>query len=363
MMEVFNPGRRICVVLLSGIGDAVHGLPIVNALKRDDPDRHITWIVQSEPAPLLRPHPAVDDVLIFDRKQGLGELRRLWSELRPKRFHVVLNLNIYFKAAVPTFIARAPHKVGFGRDRARDLVWLVANHRLPARAGHHVQDRYLEFLEYLGIPTEPIEWRITLTAGERRAQHEYFARFEGKQTVGIVVTSGRAAKDWSTARFAEVATACECDLGFKVILLGGPGARERRRAREVSEASEANLAWELGPDLRRLIYLIDGLDLMIAPDTGPLHIARALGKPIIGLFGHTNPLEVGPYRACEDLWIDRYNFDAPSRPSALEGSGGREGRMPLISVSAVLEKVELARERYLSPRAAGSADEATSPGR
>lgn len=349
MKDTFEPAHRVCIVLLSGIGDVVHGLPIVNALKREDPNRHITWVVQSEPAPLLRPHPSVHEVVTFDRKRGLGEVRALWRKFRPRSFDLVLNINIYFKAVVPTFTARAPHKICFGRDRSRDLVWLFANHRLPPRPRRHKQDQYIEFLDYLEVPAEPIEWRFTFTEQERDAQREYFGRFEGRRTLAIVATSGRSAKDWPTDRIAELATACERDLGFKIILLGGSGSREQRRAREIIERSEASIEWGLGPDLRRLLYLIDRCDLVVAPDTGPLHIARALGRVVIGLYGHTDPLREGPYRAFEDLWIDRYNFDAPDQPCDLAGRGGRLDRMDLIPASEVLEKVELALDRYLRP--------------
>jgi heptosyltransferase I len=344
-------GERVCVILLSGIGDVVHGLPIVNALKRDNPRRRITWIVQSEAAPLLSPHPAIDAVLTFDRRKGLGEVAALRRKLRPLAFDLVLNLNIYFKALIPTALARAPHKLGFGPDRARDLVWLSANHRLPPRAGGHTQDRFLEFLDYLGIAREPLEWRIAITDEERQRQSEFFAPapapLAGPPVVGLVPTSGRGLKDWPTERFGALARTLLHDFGWTVVLLGGPGARDAERARAVAEAAGRGTVWALGPELRRFIYIADRLDLLIAPDTGPVHIARALGTPVIGLYAHTNPITLGPYRACEDLWIDRYNFDAAGVPSRDRRPGGRGARMHLITVADVLEKVELAREKYL----------------
>ncbi len=353
MTEARLPSQDICIVLLSGIGDVVHGLPVVNALKRDDPDRCITWVVQSEPAPLLRSHPSVDEVITFDRKQGLAEVRSLRRKLRSLRFDVVLNFNIYFKSAVPTFFARAPNKISFGRDRARDLVWLFANNRLPPSSSRHTQDRFLEFLAYLDVAPNPIEWRITFTRNEREAQRDFFSRLEGRPSVGIVPTAGRSSKDWPVGRYALLATALERDYGFRVILLGGPGRREQERARELAEISEASLEPALGHDLRRLAYLVEACDLLITPDTGPLHIARALGTPVIGLFGHTDPTRIGPYRAYEDLWVDRYNYDGPDEPSDFTGSAGREGRMPLITVADVLDRVAGAMDRYLKPARSG----------
>ncbi|KPK62072.1 MAG: hypothetical protein AMS21_08245 [Gemmatimonas sp. SG8_38_2] len=345
MSEELLAGKRICVVLLSGIGDVVHGLPVVNALKRDDPERDITWVVQTEPAPLLQPHPSIDRVMTFDRKKGLADIRRLWRELRPRELDLVINFNIYFKSIIPTFTARAADKVSFGRDRARDLVWMFANHRLPARPTRHVQDRFLEFLDYLAVPIEPIEWKISITDEERDWQREFFARFEDRRVVGIVATTARTEKDWRIEHFADLATALQRDFGLKVILLGGPSLREQARAHAMAERVEADVEWALGPDLRRLTYLVDGCDLLIAGDTGPLHIARALETPVIGLFGHTNPQLAGPYCAYDDLVIDRFNWDAPGLPADFNKPGGRARRMELISVADVLEKVHLAVER------------------
>lgn len=343
------------MVLQGGIGDTVHGLPIVNALKRADAARHITWVVQPTPAPLLRPHPAVDELVPYDHTRGLAAVRELWHDLRSRSFDVVLNCGIYFKSAVPTVIARAPHKVGYGPDRANDLVWLTANHRLPPRGGQHWQDMYLQTLEFLDVARDPLEWRIMITEEERAAQLEFFENLQADRVVGIVTTSGGTARNWLTERFAELATAVERDLDFRIVLLGGPGVVEQRRAREVAGRTEAEVVWALGPDLRRLVYLTDGCDLVIAPDTGPLHIARALETPVIGLYGHSDPLRAGPYRKYEDLTIDRYNYDAAGIPYSgpverqhPARAGARAGRMGLISVADVLEKVDVALQRYIT---------------
>lgn len=352
MSEPFS-SRRICLVLQSGIGDVVHGLPLVNALKRDDSERRISWVVQRAPAPLLYNHPAVDDIILFDRKGGWTELRELWRQMKSRSFDVVLNCGIYFKSAVPTILARAPNKIGFGPDRAFDLVWLSANHTVDPRGPRHRQDMYLELVEFLGVDPNPLEWRITITDAERAKQVDFFASLNGKGVAGIVTTSANGAKDWPAARFSELATALRRDFGLDVILLGGPGTEEQNRARRIMEASQSQPAWALGPSLRWLVSLIAACDVVIAPDTGPLHIARALGTPVVGLYGHTNPRLSGPYGAFEDLVVDRYNYDAPGIPytGPVESQhparpGCRLGRMEHVRVVDVLEKVALALERY-----------------
>lgn len=345
MQRPLPPGQRICVVLLSGIGDVVNGLPVVNALKRHDPEGRITWIVESVPAPILTDHPSVDERIRFDRTRGLREVLRLRRELRTHEFDLVLNMNVYFKSVIPTFFARAPDVVALGRDRARDLVWLFANHHLPPRPPAHRVDMYLEFIEYLGLPREPVEWRLAPTEKELVEQREFFRTLRDRPVVGLVPTSGRPEKDWPTERWARLATSLVQDFGFHVLLLGGPGEREIERARELERRSPDGTVWALGDDLRRLIYLVDGADLLIAGDTGPLHIARARDTPVIGLYAHTDPRIHGPYRAPTDLLIDRHNQEADGTPVSAPERGWGPDRMNLIRVADVLEKVQLARER------------------
>lgn len=347
------PADRVCVVLLSGLGDVVHGLPLVNALRRDDPRRRITWVVEPMPAGLLEHHPAVDDVIVFEKSRGLAGVRDLWRQMRGRTFDLTLNLNIYLKSIFPTVLSAAPHRVGVDRARARDGVWLVSNHELPPRPRGHTQDLFFEFLEFLGVEDFDLEWRIPITEEERHAQARFFEPLGERPVVTIVPASGNARKDWLAPRWAEVVTGLEHGFGCTVVLAGGPSEREAKLAREIVERCDASPIQALGDGVRRLTWLIGGSRLVIAPDTGPLHIARALEVPVIGLYGHTNPWRVGPYRKYQDLWVDRYtNEDEAPDPSRTEP---RHGRMERITAADVLERVERAIGRYFGKRAAAPA--------
>jgi heptosyltransferase I len=331
---------RICVVLLTGLGDVVHGLPVVNAIKRARPDAHITWVVEPMPSGILRPHPSVDEVIVFHKKSGWGGVRRLRSQLRRHHFDITLNFNIYFKSVFPTLFARAPRRIGFDRSRAREGVWLFANEHLGAGPRQHTQDMFLEFLDVLDIPAEPLQWLIPLTESERLEQEDFFQTLTDRRIVGLVGASANVKKDWPADRYPPLVDALTEDFNAHVVLLGGPGEREQNIARYIMEHASNQPISALGDSIRRLTWLINGCNLLIAPDTGPVHIARALEVPVIGLYGHTNPWRVGPYRKYEDLWIDRYN-ELAAPPDASQADP-KHGRMELISVDDVLEKVQRA---------------------
>lgn len=345
MSELRWPAQNICIVLLTGLGDVVHGLPLVNALKDDDPTRRITWIVEPMPAPLLTPHPAVDEVIVYEKKRGLRGVVDLRRKLAGRKFDLTLNLNVYFKSVWPTVLSGAPHRLGFDRGRSFEGVWLFSNHHLQRRPRAHTQDMILEFLEVLGLPVPAeLTWRIPITDVERAAQAEFFGGLDGRPVAAIVPATANPKKDWSADRWAQVADALDRDLGFQVILVGGPGAREQAIAREITERAATKPVWALGDGIRRLAWLLDGSSLVLGPDTGPVHIARAMEKPVIGLYGHTNPWRVGPWRKYQDLWIDTYT-DPGAQPDP-SGWNPKLDRMERITPDNVLARVQHAVDHY-----------------
>jgi heptosyltransferase I len=346
--------RSVCVVLLTGLGDVVHGLPLVNALKDHDPSLRITWVVEPMPSGVLAPHPSVDEVIVYEKKRGSRGVVDLRRKLAGRRFDLTLNLNVYFKSLWPTVFSGAPRRLGFERGRAMDGVWLAANHRLAPAPRRHTQDLFLDFLAPLGVARpDPLEWRIPITADERAAQAAFFGALDGRPPVAIVPATANAKKDWMADRWAQVVDALEHDFGFRAVLVGGPGERETRTAREITELASAKPAWGMGDGIRRLLWMLEGSRMVVAPDTGPVHIARAFGVPVVGLYGHTNPWRVGPYRAFQDLWIDTYT--EPGEAPDASRFDSKLGRMEMITVRDVLDRVELARSRYLAGAAQGSA--------
>src|SRR6188474_2092453 len=120
----------VCIVMMSAVGDAVHVLPVVNAIKRHRPTARITWVLQPGPASLVRGHSAVDDIVIFERSLGWRAFASVRRELQKRRFDLLMDLQVYFKAGVVTALSGAPVRLGFDRPRARDFNWLFTNKRI-----------------------------------------------------------------------------------------------------------------------------------------------------------------------------------------------------------------------------------------
>ena len=133
------------------------------------------------------------------------------------------------------------------------------------------------------------------------------------------------------------------EFGYEVALVGGPGGRETAIAREIVDRATQPITWAMGDGVRRVAWILERSALVLAPDTGPLHIARAFGVPTIGLYGHTNPWRVGPYRAFQDLWVDAYT-EPGTEPDPSRFDPPADDRMAAITVEQVVERVGRARE-------------------
>ena len=335
------PPKEVCIVMLSAIGDAVHVLPVATALKRAWPETKITWVIQPVPLRMVQNHPAIDEFIVFHRRRGLSAWMGVYDlikQMRGRQFDLLLGLQVYLKAGLATALAPARVKLGFDLPRARDGQWLFTNVRIPSRGHRHVQDQYLEFLEYLGINPTPVEWGLQFSEEERVLQADFFQEIQ-RPVCAVVIATSKVEKNWHVEGYARVLEALEREHGLQPVLLGGPSTIERKMANEILKETDAQVIDQLGDNLRRLMWIIDNAKLVISPDTGPLHISRALGTPVVALFGHTNPKRSGPWQAFEDLIVDGYaeypGEQYPLTPKYREG-------MKRITVDDVLEKVAIA---------------------
>ena len=333
---------RVCIVLMSAVGDVVHALPLVNAVKRHNPYAQITWLLQPAPASLVRGHPNVDEIILFNRAGGLRAFQDIRHTLQRRQFDLVIDLQVYFKAGVITSFTRAPIKLGFDRARARDLNWLFTTHRIPPHPIQHVQDQYLEFLQYLQIPHDVMEWQLGPWPEEREWQQQWRSQFD-RPIAAIVVATSKPEKDWLPERWAQVCDALYTDFGLQPVLVGGSSERELAAEQIIMARAKHPPISALGSGLRKLVSILDASSLILSPDTGPLHIAVALNRPVISLLGYTNPKRTGPYKKFHPLLIDAYGDRDENYPPSMEN---RHGRMSKISVDDVLNRVATWQQLY-----------------
>jgi len=337
--------NRICIVMMSAVGDAVHVLPVINALKRHAPACLITWILQPGPATLVRGHRSVDEIILFDRSKGMQAFAEIRRELAHREFDLVIDLQVYFKAGLITAMTRAPVKLGFDRVRARDLNWLFTTRRIPARpVGQHVQDQYFEFLEALGVKTAPVTWDLGPWPTELSWRDEFFAKLD-RPAAAIVIATSKPEKDWLPERWAQVVDILHGEFGLQPVLVGGRSPRELHAEQVIMATARHTPVSALGSGLRNLVGILSGSALVLSPDTGPLHMAVALERPVISLMGYTNPKRTGPYRRYHDLLIDAYGDPGEDYPVSMEN---RAGRVRRITVDQVREKLAVWEARYRS---------------
>jgi heptosyltransferase I len=318
--------------MLSAIGDAVHVLPVINALKRHDSANNITWLLQPGPASLVRGHPSIDSIVEIDPRRSLAPARAL------EPFDLLIDLQVALKAGIVTAVTRAHTKLGFDRARARDLNWLFTTNKIPAHAERqHVQDQYFEFLTALGVPIEPVVWNLGPWPGDPPPLEPRYA--------ALAIGASDPDREWFPDRWAAVADALHDIYGLRPILVGAGTPRDRVTAAAIRARARVPVADTLGSGLRPLVSILGGADLVVSLDTGAVHMAVALDRPVVTLMSNADPRRTGPYAKFHDLIVDAYHDPGEVAPISWTR---RPGRMPRIAVSDVLERVARWRSRYSS---------------
>jgi len=327
---------NVLLVKLSSLGDVVHALPVAATLRARVPEARLTWLVERREAALLVGHPALDAVVPVDtrtwrrarRPRALAEVAGALSELarhlRGAAFDVTVDLQGLLKSGLLARLAGAPLRIGFAARHCREpLAALFANCRVAPPTARHVVEHYLALLAPLGVRDPVLEFRLpTVAAAEARIE-AWLAGAGVKPRDRLVVLNpgaGRADKTWPVAAFAALARRLRAEAAARVLVVWGPG--EEAAARAIVDLAGPEAARAAPPtDLYELLAVLRRASVLVAADTGPLHLAAALGTPCVGLYGPTRAARNGPW--------------GPGH-RVLEGAGGRTAAIP---VAAVLEAV------------------------
>jgi lipopolysaccharide heptosyltransferase I len=297
--------QRILIIKPSSLGDVVHALPVLAALRRACANAHIAWLVNDGLAPLLEGHPLLDEVIRFDRDR-YGRMWRsprvfvdFWrfvAQIRRRRFDLVIDLQGLIRSGLMSRFSGAGQRLGFAE--AREGAWLFYSRRVRcADSAEHAVDKNLAVVRALGLSVDRPEFPLGLQAVERAAASELLARAAGEpvEAFTAVIPGARwETKLWPMEKMAALIDRMHAEGLARCVLLGAPD--EREFAERIVATCRSRVIDLVGrTSLRQLAALIDLAGRVVCHDSGPLHIAAALGKPTVAIFGPTNPDRTGPY--------------------------------------------------------------------
>lgn len=339
--------RSICLLRLSALGDVTHVVPLVRTLRGAFPRVALSWVIGKGERRLLDGLEGVD-LIEYDKRSGLAGMRALRRGLHDRRFDALLQMQVAARANLLSAFIPATRRIGYDRARSKDLHGLFINERIADRPGLHVLDALGSFCEPLGLRQTQVHWDLPVPADARDwARAQWPA--DGTPTLMISPCSSHERRNWRSERYAAVADHAVA-RGWRVVLCGGRSALERRTTDAILAAMRLPALDLVGKDtLKQLPALLERAELVMTPDSGPMHIANAMGAKVLGLHAASNPARSGPYsdrRYC----VDRYDDAARrylGRPAAAIKWGTKiehDGVMDLVTVDDAIA----AFERYLA---------------
>lgn len=296
--------RRILLIKPSSLGDVVHALPVLHGLRQRYPKARISWLLASSLADLLAGQPDLDEIIPFDRARfgGLGrslpvtaEFTEFLRQLRARRFDLALDLQGLFRSGFLATASGAPVRIGFAD--ARELAWVFYTHRLTAPSPDtHAADRNYLVASLLGFADLPMRCELHLTAAERDAADRLLraAGLAPDRPFAVLAPGARwETKRWPTDKFAQLAGRIVREANMQVVVVGS--LREKHLGAAVAAQTDGAVCDLVGrTSLRELMAVIAAADLVVTNDSGTKDIASAFARPLVCLFGPTNPVRTGP---------------------------------------------------------------------
>ena len=344
-----NPAapRSLCLLRLSALGDVTHVLPLLHTLRSAWPEVAVTWVIGKGERRLLDGLPGVRFVE-YDKKSGIKGMRALRRDLG-ERFDVLLQLQVSARANLLSAFIPAKRRIGYDRSRSKDGHGLFINERIADRPGIHVLDAIGSFAEALGLQRDAVVWNLPVP-DEAHAWARAQWGDDGRRTLMVSPCSSHALRNWRAERHAALADHAAAQ-GWRIVLCGGRSALERDTGDAILAAMRARdgVLDLIGKDtLKQLPALLARADLLVTPDSGPMHIANAMGTKVLGLHAASNPNRSGPYsdrRYC----VDRYDDAARKfrgKPASELKWGSKieaEGVMDLATVDDAIAAFERCR--------------------
>ncbi|KPA12259.1 ADP-heptose--LPS heptosyltransferase [Candidatus Magnetomorum sp. HK-1] len=341
---------NILIVKTSAIGDVTHTLPALNAIRDYYPDAHISWLVEEAAQDIINGHPSIDLVLVSKRKYWIKEFQKgnrlsaikeffkFIRKLRQKKYDLIIDFQNLLKSSLFIAMARANKKAGYGVGMAHsEYSYIVLNQRIPAvPMDYHAVYRELMLVEKLGIPVKRISFDLPVFDSDRNAITELLIREGAKSQSPIIAINPMAKWDtklWDNTKFSLVADHC-VKSGYQVIFTGSHDDNDGViDIQKQMKHHSINLCGKT--TLKSLAALFERSKLLITTDTGPMHIAAALKRPVVAIFGSTAPWRTGPFGSIHDV----VRVDLQCSP-CLKRNCATHDCMKQISVDMVLASVQ-----------------------
>lgn len=330
---------------LSAIGDVCNTVPLIRNLQAAWPETPLTWLIGKIERSVVGDIPGIE-FLTYDKAAGTLDGLPVGDVLRQRRFGLLLDLQASWRANILALRVHAPVKLGFDRRRARDGQWLFTNRRIAPAPQAHVAEGFLSFGDALGIARGPLRWEIPIPEADRAFAAELIP--DHRPTLVLSPCSSQRARNfrnWPAERYAAVVKAAHERHGLHTLITGGTTALERDYARRIVELSDGHAQDRVGrTSLKQLLALIERALCVLAPDSGPLHMASAVGTPAIGLYATSNPARTGPLDArwCVNVYEQALrSFSGRAVEQVRWGQRVRDpAALELITVEVVQQRIE-----------------------
>ena len=352
-LPLTTPPESICLLRLSAVGDVCHLLPVIRTLQNRWPQTRLTWIIGKAEYALVYDIADIE-FIIFDKSDGISAYRRLHRDMHGRRFDILLHMQMALRASLASLLVPAGIRIGFDRRRARDFQWMFTNRRIHHRDCQHVMDSFFEFIRTLGVDERVLTWNIPIPDEIRR---EIEPNLPADPFVVVSPCSSMSYRNWTAEGYAAVVDYAMDKYGLSTVLTGGPTEIERKYGMEILQLCNhkpVNLVGETS--LKQLLAVLSRAKVVIAPDSGPAHMATAVKTPVIGLYATTNPDRARPYLYPE-LVVNRYpeavagKYSKPVKDVPWGTRVRDAGTMERISVADVTVKLDQVLDSAMGPKA------------
>lgn len=286
--------KKILIIKPSSLGDVVHSLPFLNVIRDDFEFAKIHWVIAKGLESLLENHPMIEKLWVINKdewknirkfKNTIAEIRKLYRELRNESYDIAIDLQGLLRSGILTNATRAPLKIGF--KEAREGSTMFYTHKIQGGNEIHAVDRYLKIASAMGCDIDNVIFPLPLVF---ESESVVDLKTKIKEYAVLVPGARWKTKQWGTERFAQLSSL----MNIKSIVIG---SRQDKEISDYIQAHSSGKAISMAgqTNLKELLSLMRGAKIVIANDSGPMHIAAACGVPVVAIFGPTNPVRTGPY--------------------------------------------------------------------